>query len=152
MRPARPGVLVLAAVLTLGGAGAASAAWSSSARGSTTVAARQLPLPATSATCVDPTSLDVSWTTSASAPVVQSFLVERTIDGGATWTAVTTVTATTATSYTHSETALVAGTYAYRVRADNGLWRAQGPASATRTLTAAGLTGPKASRPPATCA
>jgi hypothetical protein len=81
-------------------------------------------------------SVYLSWTNLATNQT--GFAIDRSADGGTTWTTVTTV-ASTVTTYT--DTGLSAGTtYTYRVRATNGVGSSAASATATATTLSAATT------------
>lgn len=149
----RSGAALCAAVAAgvLLSAGTAYAVWPSSGSGAGYAVARSLPAPAVSATCNGTNAIDVSWT-SETTPVVTSFVVARTTDGGASWTTISSPVAVAGTtSYSVSESALAEADYTYRVIARNSSWSGTGGLSPTRVVLAAVTTGRPASRRDASC-
>ena len=120
-------------------AGGAHAAWSSTARASAQTAAATLPAPdAVTAACAGTENdVVVTWTTTATSPVVAAFAVQRSNDAGATWTDLATVSASGATSYSYDDLAVPVGSYTYRVLAVSGGWSAVSANSPTQAMTEA---------------
>ena len=107
--------------------GTAFAYFSATGTGSGRSAAQSLPVPSNlTATCSSLLgSIDVAWTAAEAAPLVATFLVERSPDLGHSWSSIGTITASASTSYTTSDTGLKAATYIYRVTAQHGGWKRQ---------------------------
>ena len=141
------------AAVVLASTGTAYALWPANGAGSASAAARELPVPTVAATCdATDTGIVLSWT-SETVPVVASFVVARTSDGGTSWATIASpVAAAGTTTYSYSDPALAEGTYRYRVTALNNGWVGTGGLSVSRTLVAATKGGPKGSRTPASCA
>lgn len=146
-----PSVLGVAlAVTLLVPAGAACAAWAADGAGTASAAAAALPQPAVTATCNGVDAIDVDWVTPAGAPVT-AFVVERSTDHGATWTAVATVPASGATSASYTDPALAEATYVYRVTAGTEGWSAVSELSESRVVLAEIKRGKKSERQEPSC-
>lgn len=131
-------------------AGAACAAWAADGTGTAAAGAAVLPQPSVSATCRGVDTIDVVWTTSAGAPVA-GFAVDRSTDGGATWTTLTTVPADGAASSSYTDAALAEGSYVYRVTGTVQSWSVVSAPSESRVVVHELRTGKKSERQPASC-
>jgi hypothetical protein len=90
------------------------------------------------------TQVNLTWVAPASQPAYSgtlAYAVDRSTDGGTTWT-----TVATPSTAAYADTGLTAGTkYTYRVRATNGFGTSAG-SNLTSATTAAGVTTPTATR------
>jgi len=133
--------LALSALLTgagLSDAGRAWATWTTAASGPGAGEAVVLAVPSpVTATCESTAAVRVDWTTSQAAPVVTSFLVERSSDVGVIWTPVgAEVPATSATTYSLTDPGLGTGIFVYRVTALRATsWTRTSATTASRTVT-----------------
>ena len=135
----------------LASTGTAYALWPATGAGGGSAAARQLPVPTVTATCATVDSIDVTWT-SETTPIVASFVVARSTDGGASWTTIASPLAVAdTTSYSVTDSALTEATYTYRVTTHQSAWSGTGGLSPSRTVLAAITTGRPANRRPASC-
>lgn len=139
--PSAIGVALAATLLVP--AGAAGAAWAAGGTGTASAAAAVLPQPVVTATCNGVDAIDVVWSTPAP---VAGFALERSTDGGATWTAI----ATGATS-SYTDAALAEATYVYRVTGTTQGWSVVSELSQSRVVVHELKTGKKANRYPASC-
>ncbi len=122
-----------AVALMLSVAGPSAAAWGTPGSGSGGGRAATLTPPAAvSASCsVVPTNgIDVSWSAVTPARPGTQYQVERSSNGGTTWTTITTTTGTTV-----RDTPTAQATYRYRVLSRLGQWASPaGPLTAPRTI------------------
>jgi hypothetical protein len=133
-----PRMLAGSVALSLMFPSAAVGQWVASGDGPGQGRASLLPVPSPiTATCASSSTIQVDWSVTAAAPLVVDFVVERSIDDGASWTGLGSVAATSVTSYSVIDDPLVAGTftYVYRVTSRNNDWRATSAVSNSRTAT-----------------
>jgi hypothetical protein len=117
---------------------AAVGQWAASGDGPGQGRASLLPVPSpVTATCASPSTIQVDWSVTAATPLVVDFVVERSTDDGASWAGLSSVAATSATSYSLIDDPLASGTftYVYRVTTRNNDWRATSAVSNSRTAT-----------------
>jgi hypothetical protein len=130
--------VAVGAVLGVSPAHSAAANWSFSDAGTGRAKARVLAAPGSvTATCVNLTSIGVSWTATDLTPNVDSYQVARSSNGGTSWTnRGAPIAATTSTSYAYTDGGLGVGSYVYRVTAAKANWNKASENSNPRTVTA----------------
>jgi hypothetical protein len=130
-------VVAVATTVAFGVSADSIAAWITSGFGDGRASARTLSAPTSvTAACQSLTSVKVSWNASQVPPYVDRYQVARSANGGGSWTNVgSPVTATTATSYSLTDSSLGLGTYVWRVTAiKDSNWRTNSANSNSRTI------------------
>jgi len=130
-------VVAVATTVAFGVSADSIAAWITSGFGDGRASARTLSAPTSvTATCQSSTSVKVSWTAPQVPPYVDRYQVARSGNGGGSWTDVgSPVTATSATSYSLTNSGLNNGTYVWRATAIKDTnWQTNSANSNSRTI------------------